>query len=74
MKLPQPSYLAWPQRGRGQAQQKPDSAKAVKAEAERDRNPVHGSDKKPSVLETGTAKQTRQKAYVAQSQNPETSV
>ena len=37
--------------------------KAVKVEAECDRNPVHGSDEKPSVLETGTAKTNETESF-----------
>ena len=40
-------------------------------EAAGKKSQCRGSDKKPSVLETGTAKQTQQKAHVAQSQIPE---
>ena len=38
------------------AQQEPNSAKAPAVEVEHEENPVQGSDKKPSVLETGTVR------------------
>ena len=48
--------LARPPRGGAQAQQKPNSVKAPVVEAELKKTQHSGSDKKPSVLETGTAK------------------
>ena len=50
---------------------KPNWAKAPVVEAGREENPARGSDKKPSILEMVTAKQTQQKAHTAQSQIPE---
>ena len=47
----------WPSQGGGQAGQEPNSVKTPAVEAEREENfPCRGSDKKPSVLETQTAK------------------
>ena len=47
---------AWSPRGRGQAQQKPNSAKAPVVEAEHKKTQHSGSDNKPTMLETETAK------------------
>ena len=47
---------AQPPRGGAQAQQKPNSVKAPTVEAELKKAQSSGSDKKPSVLETGTTK------------------
>ena len=47
---------ARPLRGRGQTQQKPNSVKAYVVGAESEENQAQWSDKKPSELETGTAK------------------
>ena len=63
---------AWPPRGGGQAQQKPNSAKAPVVEAACKENPVPG--KWQEVLHAGnwdSKKQTQQKAHMAQSQIPE---
>ena len=48
--------LAWPLQGEGKTQQKPNSAKAPAVEAELKKTQHSGSDKKSSVLETGTTK------------------
>ena len=47
---------AQPQRGRDQAQQQPNLAKAHIVELNVKETQCNGSDKKPIVLETGTAK------------------
>ena len=63
---------AWPPRGGGQAQQKPNSVKAPVVEAECKENPVQG--KWQEVLHAGNCdskKQTQQIAHVVQSQIPE---
>ena len=62
---------AQPQRGGGQTQQKPNSAKLLLWKLNVKKPQHSGSDKKPACWKLGQQKQTRQKAHTAQSQIPE---
>jgi len=53
---PAETTSAWALQGRGQVQQKPNSLKVPIVEAHAKKTQRSGSDKKPTVLETGTAK------------------
>ena len=64
--------LAQTPRGRGQAQQKPNKAKALSVEAECEEKPSAAEGKGSSACEKpGQQKQTRQNAHMAQPRTPD---